>query len=150
MKTRDIFIFSLLVYRRSSIPSPNRAIILIGLVVENPLVVEDGQYFLGKNTPATGFPHHPSLQRGGFLNFFICTVTSTSIHPSTPTQPSTTTFLSTVREEQNIYSPALLTRRHTRYAFQIFSSSSLLSEGILCLLFSSYLILFSLALLVCA
>jgi len=36
------------VCRGSQALSPNRAIILVGLVVENPLVVEDGQYSLGK------------------------------------------------------------------------------------------------------
>ena len=48
MKTWDISIFSLLVYRESPNLSPNRAIILIRLVVENPLVVEDWPYFLGE------------------------------------------------------------------------------------------------------
>ena len=35
-------------YRESPNLSPNRAIILIRLVVENPLVVEDQPYFLGE------------------------------------------------------------------------------------------------------
>ena len=48
MKSWDISIFSLLVYRESPNLSPNRAIILIRLVVENPLVVEDQPYFLGE------------------------------------------------------------------------------------------------------
>jgi len=38
---------------------PNRAIILIGLVVENPLVVEDA-IFAWQSTPATDVPHHTS------------------------------------------------------------------------------------------
>ena len=48
MKTGNISIFPLLVCRGSPTLSPDRAIILIRLVVDNPLVVEDGQYFLGK------------------------------------------------------------------------------------------------------
>ena len=48
MKTGDISIFSLLMCIESPPLPPNRAIILIGLVVENPLAVEDGQYLLGK------------------------------------------------------------------------------------------------------
>ena len=42
-------IFSLLVCRESPNLSPNRAIILIRLVVENALVVEDRPYFLGES-----------------------------------------------------------------------------------------------------
>ena len=50
MKTWDVSIFSLLVLvcRGSPTLPPNWAIILVGVVVENPWVVEDGQYFLGK------------------------------------------------------------------------------------------------------
>ena len=48
MKTCDISIFPVLVCRQPSNLSPNRAIILIGPVVENPLAIEDGPYFIGK------------------------------------------------------------------------------------------------------
>ena len=58
MQIWDIFIFSLLMCRESPTLPSNRAIILIRPVVENPLVAEDAQYFLGKNAPATEFPHH--------------------------------------------------------------------------------------------
>jgi len=46
------------VCRISSTISPNGAIVHIRLIVEDPLVVEDGQYFLGKVLLAIDVPHH--------------------------------------------------------------------------------------------
>lgn len=51
MKTWDISIFFLLMCIRSSTLSLDRAIILIRVVVENPLEVEHGLYFLSKALP---------------------------------------------------------------------------------------------------